>query len=395
MNGPGSQQSAEQVAARSASAARDLAHLPGTRKNQWLEALAEALAGRTDELLAAAAKDDARVAASSPREGRHVLPTDWLERVIGSVQTLVGLGDPVGKAETTWLRPNGLKIERVRIPIGALALVYPGCPATAIRGAAVSLKSGNALILCSHGCAPATGRLLQDVFADVFAATDLPVHAIQTYCWQGIAELQTLLRLKTSIDLAILHTTDQVTEEVAEAATVPVIRCTPGSTCIYVDEEADLEMALSIIADTVVPMPCVAAEEVVCFVHRRVQRQLGEALAGRLAEEDDQTAGGTLPVVTVVVDSMEGAIERMAAFPPGRGNVIVSTDRALFGRFTSLVDAPCVYVNASPRFTDSGQFGMGAGIGMSTGRIHARGPMGIEEMTTYKYVVSGTGQVLR
>ena len=398
---------------------RRLAVMSAAQKNRILAGIEAELRAQQDCILAANALDlAAGVAAglSPALLDRLRLSPDRIEQMAKGVQTLVGLPDPVGHVDSTWLRPNGLKIQRIRIPIGVIAIIYESRPNVTVDAACLCLKAGNAVFLRGGSESINSNRTLTEVMLAGGAALGLPDGAIQIVPWTDREAVLHLVRLNEYIDLVIPRGGEGLIRAVTETATVPVIKHYKGVCHIYVDKDADLGMALNIIENAKCQRPgvCNAVETVL------LHEQIAAAFAPRLAEllldrgvelRGDERFRAYVPAAKVaseddwyeeyldlilavrVVDSLPEAVEHITRYGSAHSDAVITANKDTASAFTESVDSAVVYVNASTRFTDGGQFGMGAEIGISTDRIHARGPMGIQELTTYKYVCLGSGQV--
>ncbi|OGV83678.1 MAG: glutamate-5-semialdehyde dehydrogenase [Lentisphaerae bacterium RIFOXYB12_FULL_65_16] len=400
-------------------AARRLALMSTEKKNRCLEAIGSALVQRTQEILDANAQDLAegqKANLSSAMLDRLRLTPARIEEMASGIRTLVGLPDPVGRVDSTHLRPNGLQIQKVRVPIGTIAIIYESRPNVTVDAGVLCLKAGNAVFLRGGKEAFHSNRILAEIMLTGGAAEGLPDGAVQIVPWTAREAVTHLVRLNECIDLVIPRGGESLIRAVTENATVPVIKHYKGVCHIYVDAEVDMNTALDIIENAKCQRPgvCNAVEKV--LIHERVAAEFAPRLAARLGQRKVELRGDSrfcalVPsakpasdqdwdeeyldlILTVgVVDSLEQAVEHIALHGSSHSDAILTRDYLSAVRFAAVVDSAAVYVNASTRFTDGGQFGMGAEIGISTDRFHARGPMGLDDLTTYKYVVWGTGQV--
>jgi glutamate-5-semialdehyde dehydrogenase len=334
------------------------------------------------------------------------------------VREVAALADPVGELLEELRRPDGLTIRKVRVPLGVVAVVYEARPNVTIDAAALCLKSGNAIVLRGSSSAARSNSVLAAIAARAAESAGVPRGAITILSGGHRDELVELATQSRHVDLIIPRGGEGLKAALASHATVPVIYAASGNCHVYVDAAADLEQARAIVLNAKVQRPgvCNAAETL--LVHREVAADfLPDALA-TLSEAGVELRGdeGTLehaaglPVTlasaadwdteylaltlaVAVVDSLEAAIEHIAAHGSGHSEAIVTRDAAAARRFELDVDAACVYVNASTRFTDGAEFGMGAEIGNSTQKLHARGPIGVRELCTFKYLVEGDGHV--
>ena len=402
-------------------ASRALAQLDTQTKDSALQSIAEVLEDRVADILEANALDlEAGREAELSRAllDRLALDQRRVAAIAAGVRAIAALSDPVGEVVDGFRRPNGLEIRKVRVPLGVVAVVYEARPNVTIDAAALCLKSGNATVLRGSSSAGHSNALLAQLAGEAAEAAGLPEAAISIIRGGEREELRELATQTGTVDLLIPRGGEQLKSALAEHATVPVIYAASGNCHVYVDASADLDLAQRIVVNAKVQRPgvCNAAETL--LVHRdvaaaflpQVARALVESgvelrgdkrayeLAGQFPIEpaspaDWDTEYLSLILAVAVVDSLDGAIEHIAAHGTGHSEAIVASDRDAARRFQHAVDAACVYVNASTRFTDGGEFGMGAEIGNSTQKLHARGPIGLRELCTFKYLIEGDGQV--
>ena len=404
-------------------AARRLARLDSGAKDAALERLADALIERTPEILAANSRDlDAGRAAglSEALMDRLALDAARIAGIADGVRAVMALPDPVGEVIDGHRLPNGLDVRKVRVPLGVVAVVYEARPNVTIDAAALCLKSGNAIVLRGSSSAAHSNAVLAAVAADAVSAAGLPAAAVSLVAGGGREELAELATQDGVVDLIIPRGGDGLKRALSAVATVPVIYAASGNCHVYVDASADLDMAEAIVvnAKTHRPGVCNAAETL--LVHADVAdeflprvtgalRRAGvelraderaRAAAGELSEELSAASDAdfleeflSLTLAVGVVDSVQAAIDHIDAYGSGHSEAIVTRDRDAARDFQLGIDAACIYVNASTRFTDGGEFGMGAEIGNSTQKLHARGPIALRELCTVKYLVEGTGQV--
>jgi glutamate-5-semialdehyde dehydrogenase len=408
-----------ELARRAKLAARRLAVARGSAKDAWLARSAAALIARREELLAANAAD----IADAPGRGLGAAAIDRLrldpgrvEEMARALREVAALPDPVGEVITSSRRPNGLEVRQVRVPLGVIFMIYESRPNVTVDAAALCVKSGNAVILRGGKEAIATNRALHRVLADELAACGLPEHAAQLVPTTDRAAVGELLGLPESIDLAIPRGGESLIRRVVAEARMPVLKHYQGNCHVYVDARCDLDMAVRITLNAKVQRPgvCNAAETL--LVHRAIAPSFlpraAEALIGAGVElRGDPGARSFAPAMTpaqpadwdtefldkilavAVVDSLEEAIAHITRHGSGHTEAIVTSDLAAARRFTEEVDSSAVLVNASTRFNDGGQLGLGAEIGISTDKIHARGPCGLRELTSTKWIVFGDGQI--
>ncbi len=407
------------VAARARQAARQLAVATGAQKNDWLTRSAELIRERTSGLLEAnehdcAAAKEAKL--SSALIDRLRLTEARLEGIACGLEQVAGLPEPVGEIFESNVRPNGLLVTRVRVPLGVVFFIYESRPNVTVDAASICVKSGNAIILRGGKEARASNRALADLMIDALVAVGLPRDAVQLVDTPDREAISHFLKLHELIDVAIPRGGRSLIERVTAEATMPVLKHFDGICHVYVDASADLKMAEEILINSKCQRPgvCNAAESL--LVHRDVAGtflpQVAKALRSkkvevrgcertralipdaRAATDDDyRTEYLDLILSVKVVDTIGQAIDHIETYGSHHTDTIVTNDLAASREFTARVDSAAVLVNASTRFNDGGEFGLGAEIGISTDRFHARGPCGLKELTSYKYVVHGSGQV--
>jgi glutamate-5-semialdehyde dehydrogenase len=410
------------LAAREAS--RALAALPTGVKDAALSAIAEALEARVPEILEANRLDmeaGREAGLDAALLDRLALDAGRIGAMAAGVRTIAALPDPVGEVIDGHRLPNGLDVRKVRVPLGVVAVVYEARPNVTIDAAALCLKSGNAIVLRGSSSAAHSNAVLARVAAEAAAGAGVPEDAIVLVAGGGREELAELATQEGVVDLIVPRGGEGLKAALKGVATVPVIYAASGNCHVFVDAGADLDMAERIVvnAKTQRPGVCNAAETLLvhaevapAFLPRalralreagvelrvdgRTHALAGEALAGTLADatdEDWDTEFLALVIAVGVVDSVQDAIAHVNAHGSGHSEAIVTPSVESARAFERGVDAACVYVNASTRFTDGGEFGMGAEIGNSTQKLHARGPIGLRELCTFKYVVQGDGHV--
>jgi glutamate-5-semialdehyde dehydrogenase len=392
-------------------------------KNAALEGVAAALGERVEEILEANASDmqaGREVGLSEALLDRLLLDEGRIEGIAKAVRQIVALGDPVGEVIDGHRLENGLDVRKVRVPLGVVAVVYEARPNVTIDAAALCLKSGNAIVLRGSSSALHSNAALARIAGEAAVAGGLPEGCVSLVAGGGREELAELATQKGTVDLIIPRGGEGLKAALEEVATVPVIYAASGNCHVFVDASADLDQAEAIVLNAKVQRPgvCNAAETLLVheeiaaeFVPRIVQA-LGDvgvevrgdertlALAkGSLGtieaatEEDWQTEYLALTLAVKVLGTKEEAIEHIGRYGSGHSEAIVTRDTDSARAFQLGVDAACVYVNASTRFTDGGEFGMGAEIGNSTQKLHVRGPIGLRELCTFKYLVEGDGHV--
>jgi glutamate-5-semialdehyde dehydrogenase len=418
-------------------ASRVLARIETGTKNAALEAIAAALEERVEEILEANQRD---LRAGEADLGEALLDRLRLDEarvaaMAKGVREIVALPDPVGEVTEGHRLLNGLQLRKVRVPLGVIAVVYEARPNVTIDAAALCLKSGNAVVLRGSSSASHSNAALGQLSAEAATSAGLPDGCIGIVAGGGREELAELATQEDSVDLIIPRGGEGLKAALQAAATVPVIYAASGNCHVYVDASADLEEARAIAMNAKIQRPgvCNAAETL--LVHEQVAAAFIPSMLAALAEAgvlvraDERTlrlapaaggdaegvAGAQDPAVVIeeareedwaceylalalavrVVGSIDEAIEHIARYGSGHSEAIVTRDTRAASAFQQGVDAACVYVNASTRFTDGAEFGMGAEIGNSTQKLHARGPIGLRELCTFKYLVEGDGHVRR
>ena len=401
---------------RSKAASRELATASTTLKDDALRAAADLLVARTEEVLAANAAD----VEAAESEGVSATVIDRLRLTAARVASMAAglrqvaeLPDPVGEVLDGWVRPNGLRITRVRVPLGVVAIIYENRPNVTSDAAGLCLKSGNAAFLRGSSGAIRSNIVIAAILREAIAATGLPADSVILVEDVSREAAVEFMRLRDSVDCLIPRGGPSLIRSILDNATVPYVIDGDGNCHVYVDAEADLAMATSIIvnAKTQRPSVCNAAETL--LVHASVAEEFlpmaAEALGGVELLTDrrasalipdstpaDESAWSTefldLRLAVKVVDDLDDAIDHIATYGSGHSEAIITRSLEAADRFTTEVDAAAVLVNASTRFVDGEEFGFGAEIGISTQKLHARGPMGLRELTTAKYVVRGAGQ---
>lgn len=401
---------------RAKAASRALAGASTLQKDDALHRAADALVAATERIVAANADDVARAEADgvSPTViDRLRLTPDRVAAMAGGLRQVAGLPDPVGEVLDGWVRPNGLRISRVRVPLGVVAIIYENRPNVTSDAAGLCLKSGNAAFLRGSSGAITSNIAIAAVLRDAYVEAGLPADALVLVEDTSREAAVEFMRQRESIDCLIPRGGPSLIQSILANATVPYVIDGDGNCHVYVDADADLEMAGRIVvnAKTQRPSVCNAAETV--LVHRAVAEAFLPALAtalsgvelvgdaaarevvpaiGEASEEDWAEEFLRLRLAVGVVDTIDDAIAHIARYGSGHSEAIVTRSLAAADRFTREVDAAAVVVNASTRFVDGEEFGFGAEIGISTQKLHARGPMGLRELTTAKYVVRGEGQ---
>ena len=398
-------------------AARHLAQVSTAPKNAALSDAAARLRERTPRLLEANARDvSASAALPAAFRDRLTLTSERIEAMARGLEEVVALPDPVGEAIAAWRRPNGLEIQQVRIPIGVVGIIYESRPNVTADAAALCLKSGNAAVLKGGSEALHTNSAIADLFLEALEAAGLPPAALQLLRTTDRAATRALLRQKEFVDVIVPRGGKELIRALAQESEIPVIKHLEGVCQLYVDRAADLAQAGRICINAKAQRPGVCNSIENLLVHRdaaeaflpRIVRALeaeGVAVRGcpetrRIApdvtpaHEDDWATEYLDKILSVkVVGSIDEALEFIERYGSGLADAIVTEDYSAARRFLASVDSAAVFVNASTRLTDGFEFGFGAEVGISTNRLHARGPMGLRELTTYKYLILGAGQI--
>ena len=402
---------------RAKQASQVLALARGDQKDAALLAAADLLLQRSEEILSANEADLGRArAAGTPASAldRLRLTPARVESMAAGLRQVASLADPVGEVVEGWSRPNGLRIEKVRVPLGVVAIVYENRPNVTSDAAGLCLKSGNAAFLRGSSGALRSNLAISAALREGYAKAGLPEDAVVLVEDTSYESAREFMRLRGTIDCLIPRGGPSLVQAVLENATVPYVIDGDGNCHLYIDASADLGMALALLVNgkTQRPSVCNATESLVVhaavapeFLPKAIDALAGVRLVGDQAsraispsigpatEEDWGKEYLDLVLSVRVVEDLDAAISHIQRYSSGHTEAIVTRDLRAAERFTAEVDAAAVMVNASTRFTDGEQFGFGAEIGISTQKLHARGPMGLRELTTTKYVVTGTGQV--
>ena len=412
----------ERVVADVAQARRVLARMPGHHRDAILLEMADALERRSDEILR-----ENRLDVDAAKRGRSapalidrlLLDEDRVADMARAVRSISTLPDPIGTVDMGRTLPNGLELVRRRVPLGVVAVVYEGRPNVTVDAVSLCIKSGNAVILRGSRLASRSNLILAEVLTGALIEAEAPRWAV-ALLGSDREELRRLVQMSGAVDLVIPRGGEDLKAFLMEHSRVPVIYAASGNNHVYVHADADLDMAQKIVVNAKVQRPgvCNAAETL--LVHRdaaaaflppaaarlrsegvelRIDRAgldvLGDAAEGiaEATEDDYGTEFLGLTLAVRVVDSLDDALEHIARHGSGHSEAIVTSSLDAARTFQHSVDAAAVYVNASTRFTDGGEFGMGAEIGISTQKLHARGPIGLHELTTYTYLVTGHGHL--
>ncbi|MDQ7095925.1 glutamate-5-semialdehyde dehydrogenase [Desulfosporosinus sp. PR] len=413
------QQELVEIGRRAKQAARQLAYASTESKDKALLAMAEALLENEQDILRANAADIQAAEEKGMKKSlvnRLRLTEAGISHISQSLKDVAVLRDPVGEGEV-WTRPNGLRIQQTRVPLGVVAMIYEARPNVTVDAAALCLKSGNAVILRGGSEALESNKVLARVIADAAAASGLPSGSIQLITETNREWVQQLMRMNDYVDVIIPRGGAGLIQTVVQNATVPVIETGTGMCHAFVDREADYTKAVPIVinAKTQNPGVCNALETL--LVDEAIAREFLPLIGGELqkhcveikgcpktcqilpyaqpAEEDDWVSEHLDLVLSVkVVAHLDAALDHIYQYSTKHSEAIITENYSKAQRFLKEVDAAVVYINASTRFTDGGRFGFGAEIGISTQKLHARGPMGLKELTTIKYMVYGDGQTV-
>jgi glutamate-5-semialdehyde dehydrogenase len=413
----------EGLALTARAAARTLGATTGEQRRQALLAIADEIDARTDEIIAANNRDIERAKAESMHpqmQDRLLLTRERIAGIAAGARQVAALEDPLGRILKKSTLANGLELEQMSVPFGVIGMVYEARPNVTVDAAVILLMSGNAALLRGSSTAEASNKVLIDVMRSALAKTTISPDVIQLVSSDDRATVQALLTARGKVDLVIPRGSAALIRMVVDEATVPTIETGAGVCHVYVDASADLAKALPIVMNSKTHRPsvCNAAETV--LVHKSVAEKFLPTLltslhsAGVLLHCDEAaeifakslsidvtrataqnwgTEYGVLEMNVGVVDSLESAVDHIATFGTQHTEAIVTEDKESARRFIALSDCAAVMVNASTRFTDGEQMGFGAEIGISNQKLHARGPMGLEAMTTTTWIVTGTGQI--
>lgn len=400
-------------------AARILAGLSVTEKDQALLAMAEALIANKDSIIVENKKDlleGEKNGLSEAMADRLMLDDQRIEAMAGGLRKLVALADPIGKTEVMFKRPNGLEVGKVRVPLGTVGMIYEARPNVTVDAAGICIKTGNAVILRGGSTAIHSNIILSNVIAKAAVQAGLPEGCIQLIQTTDREAVNILFTMNQYLDVLIPRGGAGLIQNVVNNSTVPVIETGTGICHAYVDAEADLQMAVDIVNNGKSQRPSVCNALETVLVHQDVAEKfypmLEEAFKEKnvliracersskflaksepATEEDYRTEYLDYIISGKVVKDIDEAMDHIAEYGTHHSDVIITKSYDQSRKFLAGVDSAAVYVNASTRFTDGEMFGFGAEIGISTQKLHARGPMGLEELTTYKYVIYGSGQI--
>ena len=416
---PGTTASLVEQGRRVKAASRVLATASSATKDAVLLAAADLLVDRTDAILTANARDVGRAeeaATAAPLIDRLRLSPARIEGMADGLRQVAALADPVGEVVDGWVRPNGLRLRRVRVPLGVVAVIYESRPNVTSDAAGLCLKAGNAAFLRGSAAAISSNLVIAAALGDAVEKEGLPRHCVALVEDTSRAGAVEFMRLRGSIDLLVPRGGRSLIGSIIENATVPYVIDGDGNCHVYVDATADLDAAIAIVVNGKTQRPGVCNATEALLVHRDVAGgllpRLAVALAGvelrgdaesvallgsatEIVADDEEWGREYLDLVlkVKVVGSLGEAVDHITRWGSGHTEAIVTRDLASAARFQLEVDAAAVVVNASTRFTDGEEFGFGAEIGISTQKLHARGPMGLRELTSTKYLVDGAGHV--
>ena len=412
-----------EVARRGRVAAADLRQLTRNEKDAALRALADALVTRTPEIVSANAIDVERAQGNGTSAAiidRLTLTAPRIADIAQALRDVAALPDPVGEVIRGYTLPNGLQIRQIRVPMGVVGMIYEARPNVTVDAAGLCLKSGNAALLRGSSSASASNAILVDVMRDALVVAGLPADAIQLVPGETHESVTHLMTARGLVDVLIPRGGASLIANVVENSTVPVIETGVGNCHVYVDKDADVDKAIAIllnskaqrvsvcnaaetvlvhreIADAFLPRALAALKDAGVTLHaddRFALHATGTGIAVEAVTDDDWAAEYySLDIAAGIVDSIEEAIAHIRRWSSGHTEAIVTDSQSAAQRFIAGVDSAAVMVNASTRFTDGGEFGFGAEIGISTQKLHARGPMGLTELTTTTFVVTGDGHV--
>ena len=411
------------LATRARTAARTLSTATGAERKAALEAIAAALESRSAEILAANEADmvNARAENMHPQmQDRLLLTAERIKAIAAGAREVAALPDPLGQILRKSTLPNGLELEQISVPFGVIGMVYEARPNVTVDAAVILLMSGNAALLRGSSTARNSNEILVNVMKDALATTKISPEVLQLIPSEDRATTKALLTARGKVDLVIPRGSAALIRMVVDEATVPTIETGAGVCHVYIDEFADIEKALPILINSKTHRPSVCNAAETLLVHKAIAptflpmalKALSDAgvilhsdataqkvadtfkIASTIATEANwSTEYGVLEMNVAVVDSVDAAADHIARYGTNHTEAIVTEDKANAARFIALSDCAAVMVNTSTRFTDGEQMGFGAEIGISNQKLHARGPMGLEAMTTTTWIVTGTGQI--
>lgn len=407
------------IAQGAKSAQRLLAKSSGAVRTQALNAIAAALREKAEYILAANISDIEAAKLNGMSESmvdRLKLSAERIEGMAAGVEAVAAMPDPLGAVLSGTTRPNGMKIQKVSVPLGVVAIIYEARPNVTSDAAALCLKSGNAVILRGGKEAINSNKAIAEIMRGAVESAGLPADCINLIEDTSRDSANELMRLNGYVDVLIPRGGAGLIRSVVENSTVPVIETGSGNCHVYIDKYADVDMAAEIVfnAKTSRPSVCNACESLI--VHKDIAEKALVAVAGKLSEKNVEIIGDEITCAVLdfatpatdddwgceyldykisvkVVSDIDEAIDHISKYSTGHSECIVTEDYACAQRFLNEVDSAAVYVNASTRFTDGGEFGFGAEIGISTQKLHARGPLGLKNLTSEKYIIYGSGQI--
>ncbi|MCI8751072.1 MAG: glutamate-5-semialdehyde dehydrogenase [Lachnospiraceae bacterium] len=400
-------------------ARESIANAQTSRKDQIIEKIADNLRKNKDRILSGNKKDIENAADNGISEAmtdRLRLSEERIDSIADACMELVSLKDPVGEVVEGYIRPNGMRIAKTRVPIGVAGIIYESRPNVTVDAAALCIKSGNAVILRGGKEAINSNKVLMDIMRESVAECGFPKDIVQLVEDTSRDSASMMMKANGYIDVLIPRGGKGLISSVVNNATVPVIETGSGNCHIYIDKSADINMAVDITDNGKTQRPSVCNALETCLVHKDIAGTFLPELKKRLdkhnvelrgCEETRRILGGCVVPATdedyatefndyifaiKVTEGIDEAIAHIGRYSTGHSECIITQDLVSAEKFQKEVDSACVYVNCSTRFTDGGEFGLGAEIGISTQRLHARGPMGLEGLTTFKYLINGNGQ---
>lgn len=408
----------EQFLEKAKSASRIVATMSGSERNHILRQMADALRTNTAKIIQAntidMCKADEENLASSLKE-RLLLDEKRIDAMAVAIEEIAALKDPVGRVIEGWVTEVGLKIEKVSIPIGVIGIIYESRPNVTSDTAALCFKSSNGCVLKGGKEAEASNAIIAEVLQSVLIKNNLPIELIALLPDSSREGVSKLIKMDKYVDLIVPRGGEGLIRYVSQNSSVPVVKHDKGLCHTYIDKEANIENAIAISLNAKVQRPGVCnametllvdqaiAKDILPVLKEAFEREYTQLkgcektrmiVAISEASEDDFNTEYLANILNIrVVDGVEGAIEHIVRFGSGHSEAIITESITTAERFMDAIDAACVYVNASTRFTDGGSFGFGAEVGISTNKLHARGPMGVDGLTTYKYKVYGKGQI--
>ncbi|GAB3540199.1 glutamate-5-semialdehyde dehydrogenase [Arthrobacter tecti] len=416
------EQAVHAVADRARTASRLIARANRAHKDKALQAIGEALVARRDVILRANELDLKAGEANGTSKAlldRLSLTEERIAGLAAALDNLAGLPDPVGTVARGQTLPNGVRLRQVHVPLGVVAAIYEARPNVTVDIAGLALKSGNAVILRGGSAAANTNAALLGIIRDALDRTGLPADAVQTVDEYGREGANVLMKARGRVDVLIPRGGHDLIQTVVTNAAVPVIETGEGNVHIYLDEGADEEMAVEILLNAKTQRPSVCNTVETLLVHKdakavpavlkalaeagvrihadaRIQEVLPDGVSAEEANDDDWAREYMdLDIAVAMVDSVDGALEHIRTWSSGHTEAIITNNLARSEQFIAGVDSAAVIVNASTRFTDGGELGLGAEVGISTQKMHARGPMGLRELTTTKWIIQGDGHIRR